>query len=101
MEAARAVPAICQRWIESEAGWGVRPDGWSLHQSLEHLDTFVREYWKRMPDKAPAEYSRPHGKPFTVLVNLDVAAAIEEQPYGIWWGEWKGQQWDNPLESSR
>jgi len=53
-------------WTESEAGWGQRPDGGSLHLSKDDYKSFVEDYWIR--EKAsnpsgvtPAEYSRPDG----------------------------------------
>lgn len=48
-------------WDESEAGWGVRPDGYSLHISEEDYNVYLKEYWKRMPKNTPHEYSRPGG----------------------------------------
>ena len=46
-------------WEESEQGWGVRPDGYSLHRNSEDAKAFVNEYWDRMPNNVPEEYSRP------------------------------------------
>jgi hypothetical protein len=73
--AADAAPAssvrfgYAQEWEESEAGWGVRPDGFSLHESYEAAKQFVREYWDSMPDRTPAGYSRPSGEPFRVAID--------------------------------
>lgn len=53
-----------QPWEESEAGWGVRPDGYSLHLTREDVDKFITAYWKSQPDQVPNEYSRPSGPPF-------------------------------------
>jgi hypothetical protein len=54
------VPEIfVQLWEESEAGWGVRPDGASLHLNESDSLIYVKEYWDKMPDTVPAEYSRP------------------------------------------
>lgn len=46
-------------WEESERGWGVRPDGYSLHLSKEDAEQFIKEYWAGLPDEVPDEYSRP------------------------------------------
>lgn len=54
---------VIQTWMESERGWGVRPDGYSLHRTNADLEAYVKKYWDGMPDKAPAEYSRPAGDP--------------------------------------
>lgn len=57
---------IRQDWLESERGWGFRPDGYSLHLSEEDRVQFINDYWARMPDYVPDEYSRPSGEPETV-----------------------------------
>ena len=54
---------VRQEWIESERGWGIRPDGCSLHLSIEDCRVFIENYWKGMPKEVPDEYSRPEGKP--------------------------------------
>jgi hypothetical protein len=51
-------------WIESERGWGTRPDGYSLHVSEAEAKRYVDEYWDGMPDDPPDEYSRPDSEPF-------------------------------------
>jgi len=54
-------------WEESERGWGTRPDGCSLHLTMECFREFEKDYWKRMKaaygDRVPDEYSRPAGRP--------------------------------------
>lgn len=55
---------IVQKWEESERGWGTRPDGYSLHLTEEDRLAYIREYWNRMPDRVPDEYSRPDGTPY-------------------------------------
>ena len=49
----------CQLWEESEKGWGVRPDGYSLHSNQEDVKKYIKEYWDGMPKQTPDEYSRP------------------------------------------
>lgn len=52
--------AFMMSWIESERGWGTRPDGVSLHVSAEAYQTFLDAHWGTMPDGAAPEcYSRP------------------------------------------
>lgn len=48
-----------QLWDESERGWGVRPDGVSIHLNQQARDAYIKAYWDRMPDTVPDEYSRP------------------------------------------
>lgn len=55
---------ICQAWTEHEAGWGSRPDGYTLHLTEEHRKEFTDDYLKRQDDLSPgsgtpAEYSVP------------------------------------------
>lgn len=51
---------VLQWWVESERGWGVRPDGYSLHLGKQERDAYVRAYWAAQPPgPAPDEYSRP------------------------------------------
>lgn len=58
-----------RKWEESERGWGVRPDGASLHATREDVDRYVSDYWRSMPSETPDEYSRPcAGEPVEVAV---------------------------------
>ena len=56
---------IVQHWIESEAGWGIRPDGIAIHASQEKLEEYNRNYFDRLyklyGSSVPYEYSRPGG----------------------------------------
>lgn len=74
----------CQKWEESERGWGTRPDGFSLHLTKEDLDAFIRAYWDRMPKSyVPDEYSRPDGDPYRCPVNDRIYAKIKASKNGI------------------
>ena len=57
-------PVVCQKWEESERGWGTRPDGYSLHLSDTDREAFIKDYWAGMPNAVPDEYSRPDGTPY-------------------------------------
>lgn len=67
-----------QEWLESERGWGTRPDGYSLHPSPDVALKFIQAYWDQMPNTVPDEYSRPIGVPFPVRVSDELAERIEE-----------------------
>lgn len=61
---------VIQHWTEYERGWGNRPDGISVHLTLEDRDKFVTGYnarWNSGPN-TPDEYSVASGdpKPHTV-----------------------------------
>ena len=64
-------------WFESERGWGIRSDGYSLHESKTDVMSYIRDYWDSMPDMSPDEYSRPktdasnHPQVITVTLSTD------------------------------
>lgn len=74
---------IRQDWEESELGWGVRPDGYSLHLSQEDWKAFRKEYWKGMPKEVPEEYSRESDAPYHVRVDKKTFQAIKNSKNGI------------------
>ncbi len=79
---------ICQKWEESEAGWGTRPDGYTLHLSDADCKKFIKAYWARMPKAVPDEYSRPDGTPYECEVDektfKEVEVATKEGKFGKW-----------------
>ncbi len=70
-------------WEESEQGWGERPDGYSLHLTIEDAKEFVKEYWGTMPDEVPEEYSRPLGRPFIINVDNTTYGEVKASRNGI------------------
>jgi len=63
---------VVQKWEESERGWGVRPDGYSIHLTDADRHAYINKYWDSMPKSfVPDEYSRPSGTPYVAEVNLD------------------------------
>ncbi len=75
---------IVQKWEESERGWGVRPDGYTLHQTDEHRKAFIKEYWDGMPNETPDEYSRPSGAPYEAYVSTEEFAVVKASKNGTW-----------------
>lgn len=75
---------VVQKWEESEAGWGTRPDGFTIHLNDEDRKTFIKKYWARMPDEAPDEYSRPSGTPYKAYVDEKTYAKLKKSKNGIW-----------------
>ena len=73
---------IRQNWIESELGWGIRPDGYSLHLSEADRQAFIKAYWDRMPDQVPDEYSRPSGDPHLVTATAEQFGKLTAQKMG-------------------
>lgn len=77
---------VVQEWEESERGWGVEWDGWSLHLSSADRDAFVQDHWDSLPDGfVPDVYSRPAGKPtlYDVEFNEELINQIRESKNGI------------------
>lgn len=73
----------CQEWIESERGWGLRPDGYSLHLEVADVNAYVDLYWARMPAHTPDEYSYPAGTPTIITVDTETYNKIRESAHGI------------------
>lgn len=65
---------LCQKWEESERGWGTRPDGFSLHVSREALKKFIHDIYepRKGATAIPDEYDRPDGTPYGVDVSDEV-----------------------------
>ncbi len=72
-----------QDWLESERGWGQRPDGYSLHLTESDRQRYITEYWGRMPDEVPDEYSRPDGSPVRIDVDELLYAQVAASKNGL------------------
>lgn len=77
-----------QDWDESEAGWGIRPDGYSLHLTNEQAKAYVAAYWREEKERNPSgavphEYSRECGDPYKVLVDKKTYEEIKASKGGI------------------
>ncbi|MDP3770654.1 MAG: hypothetical protein U1A25_03145 [Candidatus Sungbacteria bacterium] len=83
MDEKKTHTVICQKWLESERGWGTRPDGYSLHLTEADREWFIGLYWEKMPDRAPDEYSRPDGKPYECSVSEEIFANVSAAKQGI------------------
>lgn len=77
------VQVVVQRWEESERGWGVRPDGYSVHLTRADCETFITEYWRSMPNQIPDEYSRPEGEPYCVDVIEALYDRVKKSKNGV------------------
>ncbi len=75
---------IVQKWEESERGWGTRPDGYTLHCTMDDLKAFIDAYWARMPDRVPSVYSRPDGTPYTAWVDEELYEKVKASGNGMW-----------------
>jgi hypothetical protein len=73
---------FCQPWIESESGWGTRPDGYSIHLTLLDREAYVIDYWSKMPKAVPEEYSRPVGQPYLTEISDMLLKQLQENSRG-------------------
>lgn len=67
---------VVQTWVESELGWGIRPDGYSLHATEEARKQYVQAFWDKMPSEPPDTYSRPNGLPYHAHVYPNIFATV-------------------------
>ncbi|MCI5060341.1 MAG: hypothetical protein MRY79_04630 [Alphaproteobacteria bacterium] len=51
--------ALRIEWGENEAGWGFRPDGYSLHTSEKAAATYLADIYNNLPAEVPDEYDYP------------------------------------------
>lgn len=75
---------ICQKWEESERGWGTRPDGYSLHLTEKDRQDFCKEYWDKMPKSVPDEYSREDGTAYSCEISEKIYQQVVKGSHGIW-----------------
>lgn len=63
-----------QEWIESERGWGVRPDGSTVHLTLDDRNAFIAGYNRTFNNQASAPdcYTRAEGDARQVSVSMEV-----------------------------
>jgi hypothetical protein len=68
-----------QYWEESERGWGVRPDGCSLHEYKEEHKKYIDSIYKKreLDNEVPYEYDRPIGNLIEVLIKDDLYSSIQ------------------------
>ena len=78
-----------QEWEESERGWGVRPDGYTLHLKNNDITKFLMAMRTREAEiyhgETPDEYTRRSGSPYEW--DTDDAELIERvrlSECGIW-----------------
>lgn len=80
-----------QKWEESEAGWGTRPDGYTIHARKEDITAFLDRMRLQEasagfgPDNVPETYSRPCGRPYQAEITEAVTLAkLSSSEHGIW-----------------
>lgn len=69
----------CLGFTEYERGWGSRPDGYTLHVTLERANAFAKYYNDRFNTEAsvPDCYTVPN-KPYLVQVDDDTFQRVKD-----------------------
>jgi hypothetical protein len=70
---------ILQLWEESERGWGVRPDGCSLHTDLIERDGYLKSIYDDRGEEVPYEYDRIVGGSIYAFVDDDLFKSLSEE----------------------
>jgi hypothetical protein len=68
-----------QYWEESERGWGVRPDGCSLHLTLDEHKKYIKSIYdgREEDTEVPDEYERIVGEPIEVMIDPTLFSIVE------------------------
>ena len=61
---------VLQFWEESERGWGVRPDGCSIHLDSNERNNYIKSIYSDRGSEVPDEYER--------IVGDELVAFIED-----------------------
>ena len=69
-------------WTESERGWGLRPDGCSLHLNEHEYELFLRDYNRSLPEDVPDEYSFTN-KPVVAYSSNSLVEKIKTSEHGL------------------
>lgn len=64
---------LLQYWLESGRHWGVRPDGCSLHLTIDDNKKFIDSIYKdRDINDIPDEYERIIGNPIEIWITNEI-----------------------------
>lgn len=71
---------ILQLWEESERGWGVRPDGCTIHLNEECRNNYINGVYKnrQIDTKVPDEYDRPIGNAIECFVSDNMYEKVDQ-----------------------
>jgi hypothetical protein len=85
---------IGQNWEEVERGWGVRPDGFSLHVSLESLKKWV-DHFREQRRAYPDEFTVQDGEPYPVEVDDATLREIAVRGFKFYGREYRYPEGNN------
>lgn len=69
---------IIQLWEESERGWGVRPDGCSIHVNEERKELYINGIYNNRGVDVPDEYDRPIGNSIECFISDDLFDRVSQ-----------------------
>lgn len=93
-------PVVAQDWEESERGWGTRPDGYTLHLTVDDRDAYVKAYYAKHNnlDEAPDCYTRTYGSPKLIDVGPETYAKLKAPEAvadrGMWGPKYQHSQYN-------
>lgn len=72
---------ILQLWEESERGWGIRPDGCSIHIDSKERKKFLSKIYKKREIElnVPDEYDRIVGEEIEAFVNDNIYEKVKNK----------------------
>ena len=80
-----ALTAVFVSWTETERGWGQRPDGCSVHLSMEEWKKYFDNHKKGQPKEVPHEYSYPGTpRPVTITDQEIITALLKKKSRRYW-----------------
>lgn len=89
----KTFPIVVQKWEESEAGWGTRPDGWTMHLNAAAHAAYMKKHREdqeedyRKTGRVPHEYTRPDGSAYLMDVDEETYEKIKASKNKTIWGE--------------
>lgn len=77
-----------ETWTESEAGWGTRPDGVTLHLNKSDYELYVKQYWEKEKErnpsgKTPEEYTRQDNNLQLAMVSDKIYNEVSKTECGL------------------
>jgi len=69
-----------QIWEESEREWGIRPDGCSIHLSIEDRDNYIKSIYSErigVPE-VPEIYDRTVGEPIEAYISDSLYKLVDK-----------------------
>lgn len=91
--------AVLETWTESEAGWGQKSDGCSIHLTREDFKKYIDTFWKSMPEKTPSIYERPDSNLRDIIISDKLFKKIKKSKNGIrfWQSEFNSLKESNEI----